>query len=142
MNFLKKIHFPSIVFTFLICFSSAESFAQDTPEPEAQKQQERKRGNREEMMAAYNVMLDSLGLTEQQRDDVDFINTKYRAQMQQIRQSNEGDFEAMRPKMKELRDKQNAELKEVFTDEQFSEYQQWQKENRSRRRGGGQPQKN
>jgi len=90
----------------------------------------------QEYQAAYNAMLDSLGLAEQQREDVEFINTKYRAQMQQIRQNNEGDREAMRPKMMELRDKQNAELKEVFTEEQFAQYKKWQDENRSRRRKG------
>ena len=58
--------------------------------------------------------------------------------MQQVRQSNEGDFEAMRPKMMELREKQNAELKEIFTEDQYTQYQEWLKEARSKRRGNRQ----
>ncbi len=136
MNFIKKILFLTGIIAFTICLSSAQLLAQDSPDPEVKKQQrERKKGNRAEMKAVYNAMLDSLQLTVEQREEVEFINTKYRAQMQQIRQNNEGNFEAMRSEMKGLRDKQNAELKEVFSEEQFAEYEKWQKENRSQRRG-------
>jgi len=131
MNFFKKILFSSLAIAFISSISISEISAQP---PEGSNKQNKEK--MQERMTAYNAMLDSLGLTEQQREDVEFINTKYKAQMQQIRQNNEGDREAMRPKMMELRDKQNAELKEVFNEEQFAEYQKWQKENRSRRKGG------
>ena len=138
MNIIKKTLFSLCIFTFFLCFPNATTFAQDTPETETKQQQSQNKGNREAMQAAYNAMLDSLHLTDQQREDIDFVNTKYRAQMQQIRQSNEGDREAMRPKMKELRDKQNEELKEILDEEQFAQYQNWMRENRQRRRGGNQ----
>ena len=134
MNLIKRILFSSLAIAFVSCISITEISAQ---QPESSKKQNKEK--MQERMTAYNAMLDSLGLTEQQREDVDFINTKYKAQMQQIRQNSEGDREAMRPKMTELRDKQNAELKEVFNEEQFAEYQKWQKENRGRRGKGGPP---
>jgi len=139
MNFINRIFFLATLILITICSMSKDTAAQNTPTPEAKQKKEQKRGDREEQQAAYNVMLDSLGLTEQQREDVDFINTKYRAQMQQIRQTNEGDFAAMRPKMMELREKQNTELKEVLSEEQFTQYQKWMEENRSRRRGNRPP---
>ncbi len=135
MNFMKKIFFLATLILIILCSTSKNITAQNTPTPEAKQKREQKRGDREELQAAYNAMLDSLGLTEQQREDIDFINTKYRAQMQQIRQTNEGDFAAMRPKMMELREKQNTELKEVLSEEQFTQYQKWQEENRSKRKG-------
>ena len=132
MKILKKLLFPAIIFAIVNCISSTQAIAQ-APD-DAQKKEKM-----EQRQAAYNVMLDSLQLTEQQREDVDFINMKYRAQMQQIRQNSEGDFEAIRPVMMELRDNQNAELKEILSEEQFAQYQKWQKENRGRRGGGGPP---
>ncbi len=136
MNYTKKLLFPAIIFAMVICFSSNNATAQA---PDDAQKKEQNKEKMEQRQAAYNAMLDTLQLTDQQREDVDFINMKYRAQMQQMRQNNDGDFEAMRPKMMELRDKQNAELKEVFNEEQFAQYQKWQQENRSRRGRGGPP---
>ncbi len=133
---IKKALFSTSLIVFIFCISSNETSAQDNSNPETTQERKPDNEKMQEYQAAYNSMLDSLGLADQQREDVEFINTKYRAQMQQIRQNNEGDREAMRPKMMELRDKQNAELKEVFTEEQFAQYKKWQDENRSRRRKG------
>jgi hypothetical protein len=136
MKIIKKILFPAIIFVIVNCISSKEAIAQVPDDAQKKEQNKEKMEQRE---AAYNAMLDSLQLTDQQREDVDFINMKYRAQMQQIRQNSEGDFEAMRPAMVELRDNQNAELKEILSEEQFAQYQKWQKENRGRRGRGGPP---
>ena len=136
MNLIKKILFSTAIFTLVNCLSNTNLAAQ-TPDETQKKEQNKEK--MEQRQAAYNAMLDSLQLTDQQREDVDFINIKYKAQMQQIRQSSDGDRETMRPKMMALRDKQNAELKEVFNEEQFAEYQKWQKENRGRRGKGGPP---
>ena len=142
MNFIKRKLFSINIFALLMAFSINTSMAQDIPAEDSKPKQERKRGDREVMKAAYEAMLDSLNLTEQQREEVDFINSKYRAQMQQIRQNNEGDREAMRSDMMELREKQNTELKEILSEEQFAKYQKWMKENRQRRRGSGRPSQN
>jgi hypothetical protein len=133
MNIIKNFLFLAVVFSIVNSVSINEMTAQDSSTSAEKKEQNKDK--RKELKAAYQAMLDSLNLTEQQREDVDFINTKYKAQMQQIRQNSEGDRETMRPKMMELRDKQNAELKEIFSEEQFAEYQKWMKENRSRGRG-------
>jgi len=138
MTFTNKVLFSASLFAFIFCISSNVTFGQDNPNPETSQQHKPDREVRQEYQAAYNAMLDSLGLTDQQREDVDFINTKYRAQMQQIRQNSDGDREAMRPKMMELREKQNGELKEVLTEEQYTDYQNWIKENKPSRRKGGQ----
>jgi len=136
MAVIKKLLFSAIIFTMINYISSVDLIAQ-APDDAQRKEQNKER--MEQRQAAYNAMLDSLQLTEQQREEVDFINTKYRAQMQQIRQNSEGDFQAMRPKMMELREKQNAELKEIFNEEQFAKYEKWQQENRGRRGKGGPP---
>ena len=138
MTLIKKAFFSTSLVMIIFCISSNETFAQDNPNPETTQQRKPDKEKMQEYQAAYNTMLDSLGLTDQQREDVDFINTKYRAQMQQIRQNSDGDREAMRSKMMELRDKQNGELKGVFAEEQYTDYQNWIKENRPSRRKGGQ----
>ena len=142
MKFIKSKLLSISIFALLMAFSITTSMAQDTPAEDAKPKQERKKGDREKMKAEYEAMLDSLNLTDQQKEDVEFVNTKYRAQMQQIRQNNEGDREAMRSEMMDLREKQNAELKEIFTEEQFTEYQKWQNEMRKQRRKRGGPPRN
>ena len=138
MTLITKALFSTSLVMIIFCISSNETFAQDNPNPETTQQRKPDKEKMQEYQAAYNTMLDSLGLDDQQREDIDFINTKYRAQMQQIRQNSDGDREAMRSKMMELRDKQNVELKGVFTEEQYTDYQNWIKENRPSRRKGGQ----
>lgn len=137
MNFTKKVLFLSLLVSFAICGSSNCTMAQTTPDSISQERPKRNKGkkaNKEAFEIAYAAMLDSLNLTAQQREDLDFINTKYRAQMQQLRQNSKGDFAAMRPAMKGLREKQSLEIQEVLSEDQFAKYQKWMTENRQKRR--------
>jgi periplasmic protein CpxP/Spy len=48
-----------------------------------------------------------------------------------------GDREAMREKMQKMREEQNEKIKAVLSEEQFTKYEQIQKERRERMRQGG-----
>lgn len=144
---MKLINLTSFLIVFLIaaaCNSSKDAAAaQETIEPVETPPQSGPQGQRgprqqdPEWQAKYDAMLTSLDMTEKQKEDFDFINQKYRAQMQQIRQNAGEDRMAMRSQMMELRTKQSEELKGVFTETQYTTYEKWMQENRRGRRGGG-----
>jgi periplasmic protein CpxP/Spy len=54
-------------------------------------------------------------------------------------QDSGGDFEGMREKMQQMREEQNQKIKAVLSEDQFTKYEQIQKERRERMRQGGGP---
>lgn len=83
------------------------------------------------------ALIAELGLNEDQKEEWQAINQKYRGQMRAMREEANGDFASMRGKMQELRAAQNEEIKAILTDEQFQKYEQFMAERRSNRRGRG-----
>jgi hypothetical protein len=68
-------------------------------------------------------MKTELALTENQIQTVDSINLKYAKKRDEMRkQSDASDFRAIRPKMEELRNQKNEELKSVLSDKQMEKY--------------------
>jgi Spy/CpxP family protein refolding chaperone len=76
--------------------------------------QDQQRGGRPNMSA---MLLEDITLTPAQQAKVDSIDTKYRDQMQALRNEG-GDRETMMSKRRELSEKQRDELKAVLTDDQ------------------------
>ena len=84
------------------------------------------------------LMKDSLDLSADQLTKVEGIHLKYAEEMAAAREANQGDRDAMRAKMRELRPRQEEELKAVLNAEQWSEYVRIRQEMRSRyQRGQG-----
>lgn len=81
------------------------------------------------------ALMAELGLNEDQKEEWQSINAKYREQMRAMREEANGDFASMRGKMQELRTAQNEEIKEILTAEQFQKYEKFVAERRSNRRG-------
>ena len=91
-------------------------------------------GQGQEQMQA---LIAELGLNEDQQEEWQAINQKYRGQMRAMREEANGDFASMRGKMQELRAAQNEEIKAILTDEQYQKYEKFVAERRSNRRGRG-----
>ena len=83
------------------------------------------------------ALITELGLNEDQKEEWQAINQKYRGQMRAMREEANGDFSSMRGKMQELRAAQNEEIKAILTDEQYQKYEKFVAERRSNRRGRG-----
>lgn len=83
------------------------------------------------------ALIAELGLNEDQKEEWQAINQKYRGQMRTMREEANGDFSSMRGKMQELRAAQNEEIKAILTDEQYQKYEKFMAERRSNRRGRG-----
>ena len=80
-----------------------------------------------------------LGLDKAQEEKVYQLNLAAANTMVTMRKEMQagGDRDAMRSKMKEMRDKNNAEMKKVLTDSQYKDYMKYQEERRKQRQGGG-----
>ncbi|MEZ5044823.1 MAG: hypothetical protein R2828_33305 [Saprospiraceae bacterium] len=89
--------------------------------------------------AQMEQLVAELGLNEDQKVEFEAINAKYRQQMQTMREQANGDFASMRPKMQEMRTAQNAEIKQILTEEQFAKYEKIQAERMQNRQGGRRP---
>ena len=88
----------------------------------------------------FQALVAELGLNEDQKEEWQSINAKYRQQMRTMREEANGDFASMRGKMQEMRAAQNDEIKQILTEEQFQKYEKFMEErraNRQGRRGGG-----
>ncbi|MEN7550211.1 hypothetical protein AAG747_19985 [Rapidithrix thailandica] len=79
--------------------------------------------------------------SEDQKSKIQEINLRYAKLMQEKRQSNQEDREAMRAEMKALRKQKREEFKAIMTEEQYGQYVKLQKEqgkgNRGRKKGRG-----
>ncbi|MCS7035915.1 MAG: DUF4890 domain-containing protein [Saprospiraceae bacterium] len=83
------------------------------------------------------MMKERLSLSDAQAAKVLEINVKYARQMQDARQKNEGDWEAMRAQMTTIRQAQDQELQTVLTQEQWQQWLAARQEMRERRGNWG-----
>lgn len=77
-----------------------------------------------------------LELNEEQSKQVYAQQLNQMKQMQQLRQDQQTSREQMREKMHAARQQQDAEMKQILTDEQYKKWQQLQQEGRHRRPNG------
>lgn len=85
---------------------------------------------------------EALELTKDQEKKVREIISSGFETMQKAREEmrdGSGNFEGMREKMQKMREEQNEKIKEVLSDEQWTKYDEIQKEMRERMRQGGGP---
>ena len=83
---------------------------------------------------------EGLELSDDQEKQVREILTAGSETMRKAReemQDGGGDFEGMREKMQQMREEQNQKIKAVLSEDQFTKYEQIQKERRERMRQGG-----
>jgi hypothetical protein len=83
------------------------------------------------------VLKDSLGLDSAQTAKVTAIYKDQQDQMAKIRDTNQGDFQAMRDAMTGLRTKTEEKIKAVLTDAQKTKYEQMLKNRPMGRMGRG-----
>ena len=82
------------------------------------------------------MLMQGITLTDAQKTQVDSITAKYRAEMPAMTPGNPPS-DADRQKMMDLRQKQNADIRAVLTDEQKKTFDKNLEEMRNRRPGGG-----
>ncbi len=121
----------------------AEAVPTETATTERPRRGDGRRGQRdpEAQKKRQQEMYAQLNLSEAQVVKVEEISAKYQAKRKTLRESNNGDREAMRGEMQKQREDQNKELSSVMTKEQFAKYLEIQKTQRGGRggRGGGPP---
>lgn len=77
-------------------------------------------------------MVENLHLDQAQADRVKAINLNYATKLQEVRQENTGNREAMKELSTAIRSEQRAELQTVLTAEQFKTYEETQAQKASR----------
>jgi len=91
-----------------------------------------------EQMAKFQTdqMVEDLKLNDKQKTEVQAINVKYSKKMGEIFQAGggQGNWEANRKKMEEMNTQKNAELKKVFTAEQYKKFEELEKQRQEERR--------
>lgn len=91
-----------------------------------------------EQMAKFQTdqMVEDLKLNDKQKTEVQAINVKYSKKMGEIFQAGggQGNWEANRKKMDEMNTQKNAELKKVFTADQYKKYEELEKQRQEERR--------
>lgn len=127
---MKRISLLLVAVFALTCASMAQERGQRSIDPE--KMAERQT---EELTKV-------LGLDEDQQAKVLALNTEMAESMKAMREETQGDDvdrDAMREKMKTIRDEQTAKLKEILTDAQYEKYEKYLEERRGNRgqRGSG-----
>ena len=86
------------------------------------------------------ALLRDITLSADQQQRVDSIRSRYRTQMEQMRQQSGGDRDAMRGQMRPMMEKQQAEIRAVLTPDQQRQFDQNVADMRARmERGGGRP---
>jgi protein CpxP len=83
---------------------------------------------------------EAVGLNADQEKKVLDLNIeqgKKQSKMFEEMQGGGGDMEGMREKMTAMREETNKKMKEILTAEQWTKYEKWQEERRSRFGGGG-----
>jgi periplasmic protein CpxP/Spy len=84
-------------------------------------------------------MVKDLGLDAKQTEKVSAINKKYADKMGEMFKNPQGDRDGMREKMQAMRTEKDAELKTVFTADQFVKYQENEKKRMANFRQGPPP---
>ncbi|MDN5202391.1 hypothetical protein QQ008_13475 [Fulvivirgaceae bacterium BMA10] len=122
MKNIKITALTLFVFGLMIQTSYAQNRQRLTPEERSERE-------------TSQIFASITTLSEEQKDQVKEISLKYSKSMSETMQNNRGDREAMRSAMQSLRSEKDKELKEVFTEEQFAQYEKLRKEAGDRRRG-------
>ncbi len=82
------------------------------------------------------ILKDSLGLDSTQTAKITTIYKEQQDEIAKIRDANQGDFEAMRTAMTEMRTKTDNKIKAVLTDAQKTKYEEMLKNRPMGRMGG------
>lgn len=84
---------------------------------------------------------EELDLNEDQEKKVYDLNLESTKKMSKLREEMQsgGGFEGMREKMTEIREEQNKKMKEILTEKQWTKYEKYQEERRSRMRDRRRP---
>ena len=121
---MKKLGFLFVVIVLGTSLSMAQPQGQRNMNPEdmAKRQTEQ--------------IKEAVGLNSDQEKIVYDLNLESSKKMQALFQENQGgDREAMREKMNVLREEQNEKMKGILTADQWSKYEKYLEERRSRGRG-------
>jgi protein CpxP len=115
----KSVWIIIVLFLASLLFNCADDTARRqrmTPEERAQQLQK------------------ALDLTDEQTGQVTKIYTEMREELSKLRQESGGDREAMREAIRDFREKTDARINEILTDEQKEKYQTFQQEQRKEMR--------
>lgn len=96
-----------------------------------------------QQLAELDELLDLSKDQEKQMYDILMTSMDNMMQMREEMRSGNGDRESMREKMMQVREEQNAKIKDTLSGEQFVKYEEYEQERRARRgqgRQGGRPQ--
>lgn len=118
----KLVVFAVIIMSLSACNVNGQQRRQWSPEDMAERQTE--------------MMNENLDLSEDQLISVKTINLKYAKEFQNSRDEIRGDREKMRTLRDQLKEKKNAELKEVLNSEQFDKYVKLEEERAKEMRNG------
>jgi hypothetical protein len=118
---MKKIGFTFLVLIFVSSFGMAQPRNID-PEEVAKRQTAQ--------------LKEELDLNAEQEKKVYEVNLEGMKKMSEMREKMRGGggMEGMREKMMEQREEQNKKMKEILTGEQWTKYEKYQEERRSRMR--------
>lgn len=95
---------------------------------------EQERGPRFSVEEQVSDLKEELALTDDQADQITDILKEQRNQMENLRESFDGERGQMRDKFREIREKTNTQIKELLTDEQKEKYDEFVEERQSRMR--------
>jgi len=132
---MKKV----LVFSFMFFFALAMS-AQDTQGGQRQGRRGEGQGGRGGAQR-YEQMKKDYNLTDKQVDSLKVIDNEMRAEMQKLREANEGGGGQgfNREAFEKINTKRDARYKKILTEEQYKKYQEQQKAMRERMQQGGGP---
>lgn len=100
---------------------------------QAQERSERLKDPTERAERQTTALTKALDLTEEQQASVSEINLKYAEEVNGLWEENRESREKTRAAMKEMKQRKDAELQEVLTEEQMKEYQEFLEKRRDRR---------
>jgi len=128
-----------LVGSALLLALAAPAFAQDAG-PKQAKPGAGQAGRGNMLQQQFEELSKRLKLTADQKTKVKALNEQTMKKMQDARKAGNGDRAAMRPKMMEIRQWQQAEMKKILTPTQQAEFDKYQKEMREKMRAqGGRP---
>ncbi|MEM6698909.1 MAG: hypothetical protein AAF806_17230 [Bacteroidota bacterium] len=81
-----------------------------------------------------NAAMAELELSEEQEEKIEEVKKKYQKEAIALRMDNKLSVEEKRAKAKELRKAQAADMKAIFTPEQYTKYQEMKKEKRAQKK--------
>ena len=85
----------------------------------------------------HQHLIEKLNLSESQAQKVKMIQDEFKAQIVELKQSVRGQKQQIDNDLHQLRNKLNAKMKKILTDEQFNEYKKIQAQSRRRRASDG-----